>query len=189
MTSTLDFASDATPVLELAKLARDEDDILLRPLAKLLVSRAGRRMIKRINDANRARRGAKGKNASAMVECLETFVQKVTQRLDCQMISVAEIVDFSDLGEIIYELRRHRGPSEVFDLERAALSHQLRRDWCSVTLGGEIRPLSLAPLFATMKCDTCGRIEVFVSDRLQPKSDRVGYGMRGVVSGHEQHLV
>lgn len=188
-TSSLALASDATPVLELARLARDEDDYLLRPLAKLIVSRAGRRMIKRSTDVNRAARSAKNKDASAMVDAAETFVQKVSQRLECAMFSVAEIVDFSDKGEIIYGLRRHQGPSEVFPVEQAALSHQLRRDWCSVTLGGEIRPLSLAPLFAAIECDHCGRVEVFVGDRLKPATDGAGLVMQGVVSGHEQRLL
>lgn len=183
--SPLELAADAAPVLELARLARDEDDILLRPLARLIVSRAGRRMIRRLNEVNRSARNGTTTDVSAMIEAIDAVVQKVSQRLECQMFSVAEIVDFSEKGEIIYNLRQHRGPSEVFALERVALSHQLRRDWCSVTLGGEIRPLSLVPLFATMECDVCGRVEVFVGDHLQ-SADGV---MRGVVSGHEQRLV
>lgn len=83
-----------------------------------------------------------------------------------------------------YELLSHSGPSEQFPVTQRTLEDKLGRSWCYL-LAEEHSPVSLSPLFSSMTCTQCQRVEIFAADRLVfgPKGTEVP--TRGLTTDHE----
>jgi hypothetical protein len=184
----LRLAADAGPVLELARLARGDEDRFHGPLSTLALSRMGRRLIRRANGLCGRASALDHGELQTLAATLEELAHGVALQLDCRLASVEEIVDLGDGDETVYRLRWHQGPAQSFPAERVALPWRLRRGWCVAMDGAASeRPLSLAPLFAAQECETCGRLEVFVGDDLTPGPREVL--LRGLLTGHEARLL
>lgn len=183
----LRLAADARPLLELAKLARGSEDRFLGPLAALALSRLGRRLVRRVNAlCGRDREPGDGE-LRGLAGTVEELAHAVALQLDCRLASVEEVVDLAEGDETVYRLRWLRGPSPVFPVEQAVLRWRLGRGWCvAIAASPDERPLSLAPLFAALPCEVCGRLELFVGAALGPAGGVVE--LQGLLTGHAARL-
>lgn len=88
------------------------------------------------------------------------------------------------------EVRTHQGPLEHFSVGRLRRTEPLPSDWCCLVLdpkpGASL--LCLAPFIISRACDTCGRVEVFVTEslRLGPKGTKMV--ARGITTSHESRV-
>jgi len=118
-------------------------------------------------------------------QLLDEFLKLLEPLKQARLVSVAEIESLeADDDGVRYALYCHQGVTEHFPIGHESLEARLARDWCYLLVHGRA-PLCLAPIVAARTCESCGRVEVFLSEGLWLGPKGAEARLRGVTSNHE----
>lgn len=129
-------------------------------------------------------------NARELEETVSEFLSAMRPLRGLRLVSPEGVREQRRDGSVLYTLRQHQGPSELFPLVNEVLNTPLYDlSWGHLMGPSLSTPLSLAPWLWCGECPHCGRVEVFISADLVCRPPGVEVRLFGVTTRHETTAV